>query len=207
MLLIFSLFIICCGNKSHNNNTNIDDSIHANKIDSVKTSKVALIDSLKDPHGFYYLTDLPLQKVADLILKDSVQPSDNKVTFDCMDSISSNNIETREFFMPVFLKIIDKADGALAEAVGGYTMAYTNKFPKEFADGYKKMTKKQSEIWISYTAEELYYNDSEGFKNSRRWTDSIIIKCTDCDSTELQVLKQFNKLILTSVKEINKNPY
>src|SRR5262249_49773758 len=117
-------------------------------------------DSLRDPYNYYYLTDIPLRHVAILLLTDSIEPSDNEITFDCMDSISSNNKESREFYFPVFLKILDKADGALAEVVGNYVIKYVEKFPKEFSNRAKNiLTETQFNSTASYAGGELYFDE------------------------------------------------
>ena len=54
-----------------------------------------------------------------------------------MDSINSKNKETRDYFFPVFRKIVDKSDGALAEVVGSYVLEYVKNYPKELADRFK----------------------------------------------------------------------
>jgi hypothetical protein len=54
-----------------------------------------------------------------------------------MDSITSKNKDTRDYFFPVFRKIVDKSDGALAEVVGSYVLEYVKKYPKELADRFK----------------------------------------------------------------------
>ena len=158
------------------------------------------IDTLRDPNSYSYLTNLPLRQVADLILNDSIRPSDNKVTFDCMDSISSSNIETRNFYFPVFLKIVDKADGALAEAVGGYIKTYVEKYPKELIEKANQLSEEQFQSLASFTGDELTFTyDNE--KGDYKWTDNILEKCSDCDSTQLRGLKQFIKLAIATRRE------
>jgi hypothetical protein len=101
-------------------------------------------DSLRNKSHYYYLSDLKLRTSAKLILNDSIQPSDNLITFASMDSISADKKSVRDYYYPVFQKIISKADGALAEVVGSYLLAYVKRFPKEFAECYASCPKEIS---------------------------------------------------------------
>jgi hypothetical protein len=94
-------------------------------------------DTLRSKNHYYFLADIKLRTIGQLILSDSIAPSDNHITFSCMDSIAAKNKNTRDYFFPVFKKIINGSDGALAEVVGIYVLNYTKKYPKEFADRYK----------------------------------------------------------------------
>lgn len=60
-----------------------------------------------------------------------------------MDSISANQKEVRDYYFPVFQKIVGKSDGALSEVVGAYLLIYIEKFPKEFSNRYHYCVQKQ----------------------------------------------------------------
>jgi len=93
-------------------------------------------DTLRSKHHYY-----DLRTSARLILSDSISPSDNFITFSSMDSITSDQKEVRDFYFPVFQKIVEKTDGALSEVIGSYVLAYVKKYPKEFSDRYKCCSK------------------------------------------------------------------
>lgn len=113
------LFFSCRSSTTNESDKNlIDTTQRAHSEDDVNFQ----VDTLRDPSHYFYLSNLPLRQVGQLILTDSIHPSDNKITFDCMDSVSSGNANTREYYYPVFLKKLDKADGALAEVVGEVAM-------------------------------------------------------------------------------------
>ena len=118
-------------------------------------------DSLRNPNNFYYLSDLSLIKVGELILTDSIQPSDNFITFALLDTISGCNANELGFYLKVFEKIINVADGALAEAVGSYTYKFIEKRPVEFIKHLDKLNKGQVEEWADYTFYEIYFTYSE----------------------------------------------
>lgn len=81
-------------------------------------------------------TNVNMRKTGYLFLQDSIIPSDNEITFACMDSILSIHKGTRDYFFPVFEKIAMQADGSVAEIIGPYTLAYIKKYPQEFLDRY-----------------------------------------------------------------------
>lgn len=88
-------------------------------------------DSLRNPFSEHYLTDLNLREVARLIVDDSVQPTDNIVTFSILDSVVQGNEETRDYFADAFDVIITKSDGALSEVIGQYCISSIYNHPNE----------------------------------------------------------------------------
>ena len=88
-------------------------------------------DSLRNPYSQYYLTDLELREVAQLIVEDSIHPTDNNVTFSIMDSIVSGNLESRNYFSTAFDVIVIKSDGALSEVIGQYCINSIYRNPNE----------------------------------------------------------------------------
>ena len=100
-------------------------------------------DSVRNPSHFYYLADLPIKKTGELILKDSIKPSDNYITFSLMNAISVCKKSDLDFFLKVFEKILNDADGALAEAVGSYTWNFIEKRPFDFINHIDTLNDKQ----------------------------------------------------------------
>ena len=89
------------------------------------------IDSLRNPHSNYYMTDLDLRDVARLMLEDSIHPMDNTITFSILDSVTAGNQSTREYFAEVFALILNRSDGALSEVMGIYCIASIYNNPNE----------------------------------------------------------------------------
>lgn len=127
-------------------------------------------DSLRNPDHFYYLADLSLKKAGELILYDSIRSSDNFITFSLMDTISGCKESDLKFFLQVFEKILNDADGALAEAVGSYTWNFIKKRPVKFIDHIDKLNKRQILKWADYTSSEMYFAYSE---------EELKIKCQE----------------------------
>jgi hypothetical protein len=84
--------------------------------------------------AFNYLIDLDLRTIAQLIVQDSVQPLDNKVTFSILDSVTSGTTETRTYYSKAFDKIILKSDGALSEVIGSYCIKSIINNPNELLE-------------------------------------------------------------------------
>ena len=199
---VFIILCISCGSSS----TNKDDTklIDTNSIKHTDDNGSIYEDTLRIPSNYYFLSNLSLQQVGKLILADSIQPSDNKITFDCMDSLLAKQSTTRDYYFPVFLKILDKSDGALAEAVGQYAMTYVEKYPIEFAEKSKYITADQFKSWASNTGYELYFTyDTE--KKAKRWMNFIVKNCSTCDTTQLKRLEEFNRLAIAAMKDAYEN--
>jgi len=197
ILMFFSLFSISsCSTTNKNENILIDTTQEKLSQQAPKLHQ----DTLTDPYHYYYLSHLPLRQVGQLILNDSIIPSDNKITFNCMDSLSSKNANTRNYYFPVFLKILDKSDGALGEAIGQYAMTYIEKYPKEFAEKSKSITNEQFKSWAYHTGYELYFTYATD-KKAKRWISSMIKNCSNCDTTQLKRLEEFNKLVTVAIKD------
>ncbi|MBB6611895.1 hypothetical protein H7F15_12660 [Pontibacter sp. Tf4] len=112
------------------------ESTTTNQTSEIPLPVTAEEDTLRIPSHQYYLADLSQQEIVRLILKDSLQPADNHVTFALMDSLSSSNKATRDSVFPAFKVVVEKSDGALSEVVGLYAMKYVEAYPKEFAERY-----------------------------------------------------------------------
>lgn len=104
------------------------------KIQSTNQEKNIIEDSLRNPYSEYYLSDLDLRTIAQLIVQDSVHPIDNKVTFSILDSAASGKTETRAYYSKAFDKIILKSDGALSEVIGSYCIKSITNNPNELLE-------------------------------------------------------------------------
>ena len=185
-------------------------SCNSNPTESHKDPKQAKKETVVPSHDSIYntpsiatnykiSTDRPLRQVANLILIDSILPLDNEVTFNCMDSLTSENSDTREFYFPVFNKIVDKSDGALSEIVGQYIMRYVREFPKDFAIRSKSLKEEEFKNWAFYVAYEMHF-DYETPQKAQEWMRNIISNCKECDSEQIKRLQEFNEVCISSMK-------
>lgn len=148
-------------------------------------------DTLRDKNHYYYLATFELKTVGKWILQDSIAPSVNYITFRCMDSLTSKQRKVRDYYFPVFIKIIGKADGALAEVIGARALLYAKSYPKELADRYACCVKterccKELEVFASYVGNEIMMADNHQMvydsllnamtKNYKSWRDNKTLK-------------------------------
>ena len=169
ILIVFILF--SCKHNQENIETNLNyqesenlkenSLVEGKHIEKKVQKKRQEIDSLRNPNHNAYLTDLSFTKIGELVLKDSVQPTDNHVTFQLLDTISKCNENDISFYLKVFDKIMLNADGALAEAVGVYALNFIKKKPKVFISHIDTIALEQVDDWASYTAFEMYFDYEE----------------------------------------------
>ena len=134
-------------------------------------------DTLNDPNHPYYLTNKDPKEFGRMILEDKVKPSDNLATFNVMDSLLSTNVDDRQFYIKVFLNILDKADGALAEAIGLPAMNYIEKYPIEFAK-LTNISDDQLDYLGSYIGYEIYLSSQDDpVKDGEEFVEKLRSNC------------------------------
>jgi len=186
ILILSIIFCLGCnyesGNTQNKTTENIKDSINENVI---------VLDSLSDPTSFYYLSNKPIKEIAHLILIDSIRPSDNKITFDCVDSsLYSKNKVTRDFYFPVFMKILNQSDGALSESLSDYVVKYIVQYPNEFFERMKKNDEKYFDTYAYLVGYNLLMSENGGVK----WLNSLNDLCIGCDAIQMSKIERFKKI-------------
>ncbi|MHC1775627.1 MAG: hypothetical protein AB9834_09460 [Lentimicrobium sp.] len=161
----------------------------ATQIPCVKQTE---IDTLRNPNEYYYLSDLPLKKAGELILNVSIRPSDNYITFSLMDTISGCTRSDLDFYLEVFEKILNYADGALSEAVGSYARNFIEKRPAEFINHIDTLNNEQIMKWADYTFYEIYFANPE---------EELNIKCQELVSKLRKI--NITKSVLSFEEELN----
>lgn len=140
------------------------------------------IDTLRDPNHFYYLSDLSIRTIGQLILCDSIKPSDNFVTFSLLDTISKCTDNELKFFLTIFEKTMELADGALSEAVGSYALIFIENRPKLFIQHMDTIPKDIIAKWAYFTFYELYFSYSEDEIKAK--CDELVINLKKVEKTE-----------------------
>lgn len=140
---IFILIWTLASCQSFENNSTAEGLENIDSDEPVKIEK-SKEDSTKSEHSYYFLTDINLRIIAEAILMDSISPSDNKITFNILDSISNKSLEARNFYYPVAIYIMKKSDGALSEVVGSYFKYYVENYTREFFNRYADCFKSDS---------------------------------------------------------------
>jgi hypothetical protein len=179
---IVLLLFISCFNKT-------DSTVK--KPNELNNSATAITINNKDTIG--------TREFADKLLKGLAKVSDNDVTFACMDSLTSNDVKTRDFYWSVFKIILVKSDGALSEVVGSYMLAYLEKYPKEFTNRYAQLNEDLKGQCVHFAAYE-YYASGEGDKEIQALKDV----CKNCTSKEKNTIIKFTKEVLIDTKDMKK---
>lgn len=160
-------------------------------------------DTLREPTHYYYLADIDPKVLAELILNDSINPSDNFYTFRIMDSINSISYSDRQFYLKAFINIMDKADGALAEAVLSPARAYIELHSKEFFEINPPLSKEQFNRWANYVGDEIYLSSNNDEKeNGERFINLITTNCSDCSTETKRKVKEFCTIVMKSINNL-----
>jgi len=205
LIPILLLAIVACnGQKKETKSTQKTDRQIIKENVSIDQSIVPQ-DTLNDPNHFYYLANTKLKEVAQMILDDKIQPSDNDVTFSIMDSLLSQKTEDRKFYFSVFLKILKKADGALAEAVGLPAMNYVEKYTTEFIELSSNISDDQFDSWASFIGFEIFLSSQDDpIKDGEEFIKKLNTNCSDLSGKEKSHLESFNTAVIKSIQENNK---
>jgi hypothetical protein len=142
--------------------------------------------------------------VADLILKDSIRPVSSPVICNMLDSLSSDLKASRQFYFRVFNKVMNKADGEVAESIGGYALTYVQNYPKEFLENSQSFSRNQLEAWAGNIGIELYLSSHEGDNVKEAFDQMVVLfndNCKGCNNSHKNRLKEFNNLIWRTIKE------
>ncbi len=140
---------------------------------------------------------------AQAILDDKVNPSDDDCTFDCLDRITSKNIEERKYYFEVLKVILIKSDGALSEVVGAYLLKYINKYPNEAIRNYYTLDTILKDRFIGFISYELSFEENTG--NSKEFIDLYFRKIAKkINSEELDKFELFKKELFESFQKIYK---
>lgn len=167
------LILTSCGS----NNTSKVDKEKKEDTSNLKVSKTQILDIRAFGQG---------------IIEGKIRPSDNNETFACLDSINNPNPSTRKFFFEVYRIIARNADGALSEVIGEYLQPYLKTFTKEALDNFKKLDKKEQDIFIDYLAYEFSISDNDFKPEIDSYFTDISKTCKDCKTYDksLQFIKK-----------------
>jgi hypothetical protein len=88
-------------------------------------------DSLNDYTSYYYRSNISTKDFAELYLKDSILTNDYKKLYDCLDSLSSDNLKTRNYYFKVLIKSLDNLEEVFHQNMGLYLVKNIDKFKDE----------------------------------------------------------------------------
>jgi hypothetical protein len=191
ILLIVPIFITC------NEKTQIISSSENLGLNIKETQ-----DSLRNPSHYYYLSDIPPIIFANLILNDSINPSDNYSTFRVMDSLQAKELDDRKFYFKVFLNIMDKSDGALAEAIALPIMKYIEKHTKEFLELCSKHPNKVFDSIAHTVGLEIFLSSNDNpLDDAESFLRELKNNCRNCTSEQLEKIDSFNLIMIDAINQ------
>ena len=149
------IFISC---KEKNEKQIKKPEIETKKInDSVVTvSTVKLNDDFSESKKI--IDTIKVREFAQNILKGKIYPSDDEITYDCIDQIFMTNNKDLDFYFKVFREIVKKSDGALAEGIGMHIMTFTETKTEYFIKQFQNFELDEKERIAGFLAFELYYS-------------------------------------------------
>jgi hypothetical protein len=142
---LFVLFLFSCSS----NQAAKENKSTTNPINQIKTesSNSTIPDSLHDFRNYYYLSDIPTRDFAELYLKDSIMTNDYKKLYDCLDSLNSNNIDTRNYYFKVLINALDKPEVVFHQNMGVFLVKNINKFKDEFLVRLSRMNNEEIKFY------------------------------------------------------------
>lgn len=145
--------------------------------------------------------NLPMYRVAMLIVNDSLPAGDNPYTFSLLDSLQASTLEARTFYFNAFQKIMLRGDGSLAEALGGYTLSYIQNFTREFLQRSLRFSTEQLGSWAAITGVEIFLAAEDGIEEFNKTTQLLKMNCQRCNNAELKQLTRFNQMMKQAIDE------
>ena len=128
LITIILISSICHGQKvPDENNPKLHPELRVNK----RTT-----DSILGKNITFYLNHKGIDDYSKLFYKGSFVLYDNDETFAFIDSVLTDNNETRPFYFYVFNRVMDMSDGAISEYVAGVCLDYFIKHTCEFYENY-----------------------------------------------------------------------
>ncbi|MCU0366395.1 MAG: hypothetical protein MUC30_04155, partial [Bacteroidales bacterium] len=159
-------------------------------------------DTLNNPHHPSWLADKSPKEIGQMILDNKIQPTDNDVTSRVMDSLLSKNADERKFYFKVFIKILENADGALAEMAGTLAIKYVENYTSEFLDLSAGISKENFDSWASFVGWEILLSSNDDpVKDGELFTEKLLSDCPELIEKDRQRLKSFNDIIMKSIRE------
>lgn len=178
---LFLVFLIsCANNQTKKENQNKSDSLTSK---SVSSSNQNNSDSLNDYRSYYYLSNISTKEFAELYLKDSIMTNDYKKLYDCLDSLSSNNLETRNYYSQILINALDKPEEVFHQNMGVYLVKNIDIFRNEFLVILSRMN--DEEIKFYAQGIEIYLSQKQD--KGEKWINDL--KLLEKESTPNQLKK------------------
>ncbi len=210
LILVLSFFIACQTNHPSPADTSRkiekpsqENSLEPTIVEDERDLKDVPLDSLRDPNHYYYLNDLSSDSLGKLILSGDLKPLDNKVTFRLLDTLKYIEGNQLDFYLRVFDRILDQADGALSEVMGRYCLAFISNQPEVFRSYLSNKDSLVIRKWAEFSVYEMYFRFPE---------DSLMQRCSALNQSlanpdSLLEIKYFQKILRYEAQNLLKSGY
>jgi|GEM_PF-2564510 len=142
------------------------------------------------------------QRYGEDIISGKVEPSDNEQTFAWLDSLQSENPNTRNFAFRVYKAMVVKSDGALSEAICGYIKEYFSSHPKEFLGNYKTLNNQEKASTQECIAFEFYAYGTDYQKDLDEYFRSIKARCNICTEADMSILEDMRSTLEAKIRQM-----
>ncbi len=178
-----------------NDNKSFLDSISEYNVPDryYEWTKTSFASSIEGKPIMYYLNHPKIDTYSKMYYQGQFQLSDNNPTYSILDSVLTDNPETRPFYLYNFMNALTIADGALAEYISTDCKQFIEKYPLEFialksnayySDIYEK--------WIGFAAFDYYCGENSA-KIVTETFDSLKriykVNTSELDSIQSRILK------------------
>lgn len=120
------------------------------------------VDELAGKPISFYLNHPRIGKFEKLFYKGEWAIYDDDYTFAFLDSVMTQNPETRPFYFYIFCRVRERADGAMGEYISVKCHNYISEYPCEFFQNVKKKEYgTDAESWASMISFDLH--DAENY--------------------------------------------
>jgi hypothetical protein len=127
---------------------------------------------------------------ADGILSGKNIPTDDDMTFACLDSLANENKEVRMYYRKVYEVIDQQADGALSEALSTFIIDYFENFPQEAFDYYQQLDSNGKASIEFKMAEECYLEEGNALHSLDVFFADLQSRCPLCNVELTSAMKQ-----------------
>lgn len=199
IITVIVLILTSCTNPSKEKQKNQSELTPELKSNIENNATEVPLDTLRDPNHYYYLADLDPKEVGKMILDDKIPLYDNYCVFRVMDSLMARTFDDRKFYFNVFLKIVDDADGALAEVVGIPAMKYFESYTSEFLDFSSKVSDEVLKRWASFIGIEIFLSSNNPIATGKDFVSEISNNCHNLSTQDQTRLDGFNNDIISTI--------
>ncbi|NLR95117.1 SH3 domain-containing protein [Flammeovirga agarivorans] len=148
----------------------------------------------------YFLNHTSIDIYSKMYYQGIYQISDSEITFNLLDSVTTDNIDTRKFYLFNFSNILQESDGALSEAIGSYCLNYLKKYPLEVNLLKTKLYQDNSyEKFISFSAFEIYFSENPYEELDNLFND-IMYNYSEYEQELLFIKKDIFTILKTELK-------